>query len=330
MVSRLRLAACALLAYVVVHVATEEAATSDGGGSGGGSAADASAAASAMDGRCTGCRHQEHANNLFDHLAFSVKYSERLSYLALDMSWLDRLLHDHAKVHISFHDFSKASLDSAAASVDELHYQVHRPHLPTLTSTIFDRPFASVAPPPRSPSRFSTTRASITTSSPSTTTARVASSVRLLLFRSAQQPAHWPPFVAACACLAGTVCLAGKNETEAEGDGGRGKGVGKKEDKDKAGEAKESKEAAKVSRRVLTVRGARRLALARAPGAAPGGGGKGAGGGKAKEGSGSAPSASSSGKAATAAVAAKDVRIVALSPYDEEFQVLWVVTEGSR
>ena len=154
--------------------------------------------------------------------------------------------------------------------------------------------------------------------------------VRLFLLLGAQQPAHLPPFVAACACLAGTVCLAGKNETEAEGDGGRGKGVGKKEDKDKAGEAKETaKEQGKASRRVLTVRGARRLALARAPGAAPGGGGKGAGGGKAKEGSGSAPSASS-GKAATAAVAAKDVRIVALSPYDEEFQVLWVVTEGSR
>lgn len=81
----------------------------------------------AMDGRCTGCRNQDHANNIFDHLAFSVRYSERLSYLALDMRWLDRLLSDHAKVHITFHDFSKAALDNATAAVDELHYQVCLP-----------------------------------------------------------------------------------------------------------------------------------------------------------------------------------------------------------
>ena len=76
---------------------------------------------SSEDGRCSGCRDQKHANDLFDHLAFAIKYHERLSYLALDMSWLERVMHEHGKVHISFHQFSKDNLETGHELLDDIH-----------------------------------------------------------------------------------------------------------------------------------------------------------------------------------------------------------------
>jgi len=75
------------------------------------------------EGRCTGCRDQKHADTLFDVLAYSVKHNDRMSYLALDMGWLDRLLDDGAKVHIAFNEFSKVNLETATLLSDELHHQ---------------------------------------------------------------------------------------------------------------------------------------------------------------------------------------------------------------
>ena len=77
----------------------------------------------AQVGRCTGCKDQQHADNLFNVLAHSVRFADRMSYLALDMSWLDRLLDDGAKVHIAFNEFSKVNLETATLLSDELHHQ---------------------------------------------------------------------------------------------------------------------------------------------------------------------------------------------------------------
>ena len=78
-------------------------------------------ASSTEDGRCSGCRDQKHANDLFDHLGFAIKYHERLSYLALDMSWLERIMHENGKVHISFHQFSKDNLETGHELLDDIH-----------------------------------------------------------------------------------------------------------------------------------------------------------------------------------------------------------------
>ena len=75
----------------------------------------------AQDGRCTNCRNQKIADELFDHLAYAIKYNERMSYLALDMTWLDRILDSKARVHISYHDFSKGALESASQLLDDVH-----------------------------------------------------------------------------------------------------------------------------------------------------------------------------------------------------------------
>ena len=77
----------------------------------------------AREGRCTGCRNQRQADDLFDHIASTIKYSERLSYLALDMDWLERLLADDARVHVAFHDFSKVNLESATTLSDDLQHK---------------------------------------------------------------------------------------------------------------------------------------------------------------------------------------------------------------
>ena len=75
----------------------------------------------AQDGRCTNCRNQKIADELFDHLAHAIKFNERMSYLALDMTWLDRIIDSKARVHISYHDFSKGALESASQLLDDVH-----------------------------------------------------------------------------------------------------------------------------------------------------------------------------------------------------------------
>ena len=78
-------------------------------------------ACASEDGRCSGCRDQKHANDLFDHLGFAVTYHERLSYLALDMSWLERVMNENGKVHISFHQFSRDNLETGHELLDDMH-----------------------------------------------------------------------------------------------------------------------------------------------------------------------------------------------------------------
>ena len=75
----------------------------------------------AQDGRCTNCRNQKMADELFDHLSHAVKFNERMSYLALDMTWLDRLIDGRARVHISYHEFSKGALETASQLLDDVH-----------------------------------------------------------------------------------------------------------------------------------------------------------------------------------------------------------------
>jgi hypothetical protein len=78
---------------------------------------------SAKEGRCTGCKNQHQADSLFGHIASTIQLSTQLSYLALDMDWQARLLADDARVHVSYHDFSKVSLESATTLSDDLHLQ---------------------------------------------------------------------------------------------------------------------------------------------------------------------------------------------------------------
>ena len=54
--------------------------------------------------RCTNC-HEHHAMDVFNQVHSAIRYDDRLSYLALDMNWIDRLDQIDSKVHVLLEDF---------------------------------------------------------------------------------------------------------------------------------------------------------------------------------------------------------------------------------
>jgi hypothetical protein len=54
---------------------------------------------------CDGCRNDNHAISVFSQIHLAVRYGERLSYLPLDMSWIDQLNQIDTTVDIIFKDF---------------------------------------------------------------------------------------------------------------------------------------------------------------------------------------------------------------------------------
>ena len=55
--------------------------------------------------RCTNCHDDYHAMDVFNQIHSAIRYGDRLSYLALDMNWIDRLDQIDAKVHVLVEDF---------------------------------------------------------------------------------------------------------------------------------------------------------------------------------------------------------------------------------
>lgn len=54
--------------------------------------------------QCTGCIDVQHASLVFGQIHWALHHEERLAYLAIDMSWLDKLLHNDARVHVTLVD----------------------------------------------------------------------------------------------------------------------------------------------------------------------------------------------------------------------------------
>ena len=55
--------------------------------------------------RCTNCHNEYHAMDVFNQVHSAIRYDDRLSYLALDMNWIDRLDQIDAKVNVLVEDF---------------------------------------------------------------------------------------------------------------------------------------------------------------------------------------------------------------------------------
>ena len=61
--------------------------------------------------KCSGCATAEDASFLFQQIKWIIQYADRMSYLALDMSWLDRLTHPDTKLQLLFREFSSITKD---------------------------------------------------------------------------------------------------------------------------------------------------------------------------------------------------------------------------
>ena len=60
--------------------------------------------------RCEGCNDAYHAMDIFNQIHSAVRHNDRLSYLGLDMSWMDRLNQIDSRVHVQLNDFSRIAL----------------------------------------------------------------------------------------------------------------------------------------------------------------------------------------------------------------------------
>ena len=58
---------------------------------------------------CEGCNDAYHAMDIFNQIHSAVRHNDRLSYLGLDMSWMDRLNQIDSRVHVQLHDFNHIS-----------------------------------------------------------------------------------------------------------------------------------------------------------------------------------------------------------------------------
>ena len=56
---------------------------------------------------CEGCNDAYHAMDIFNQIHSAVRHNDRLSYLGLDMSWMDRLNQIDSHVHVQLNDFNR-------------------------------------------------------------------------------------------------------------------------------------------------------------------------------------------------------------------------------